>query len=122
MSTQVITTTETAKAIRHILKNKFAGVKFTVRSSSFAGGNAVDIKWIDGPTEKKIESAIKNIGGVRFITCKREYSIEFTTKMTALESKSMGLEMPKIDSNGVIISDHQSLAMRVYDRMKSTSV
>jgi hypothetical protein len=44
-----------ASNIRKELKNKFPGQKFSVRSSSFAGGNSVDVRWIDGPTTAEVE-------------------------------------------------------------------
>lgn len=45
-----------AKAIRAELKAAFPTVKFSVKSESFAGGDAVDISWIDGPTRKEVEA------------------------------------------------------------------
>src|SRR5690349_961984 len=44
-----------AKAIRAELKNTFPQIKFAVKSSNFAGGNSVDIDWIDGPTIEQVE-------------------------------------------------------------------
>ncbi len=43
-----------AKAIRKELKGAFPKIKFIVRSSSFAGGNSISVKWTDGPTEKDV--------------------------------------------------------------------
>ncbi len=40
----------TAKSIRNELKQTFPLITFTVKARSFAGGNAVDVQWIDGPT------------------------------------------------------------------------
>ena len=45
----------TAAAIRQELKNKFPAYKFSVRSESFAGGDAVRISWENGPTNAEIE-------------------------------------------------------------------
>lgn len=53
------TQAQAAKRIRTDLKRAFPGVKFSVKSESFAGGNAVDISWIDGPTDSQV-SAITN--------------------------------------------------------------
>jgi len=39
-----------AKAIRGELKIKFPGIKFSVRSDS----NAINVSWVDGPTEKAV--------------------------------------------------------------------
>ncbi|HSH50428.1 MAG TPA: LPD29 domain-containing protein [Bacteroidales bacterium] len=48
-----------AAAIRKELKKEFTGVKFSVISDSFAGGNSVDISWTDGPTTKMVEKITK---------------------------------------------------------------
>jgi hypothetical protein len=48
-----------AKNIRTELQRAFPGVKFTVRSETYAGGNAVDISWNDGPLTKDVDA----IGG-----------------------------------------------------------
>lgn len=45
----------TAKAIRQELKNIFPTVKFSVTSESFSMGDAVRIKWTDGPTVEQVE-------------------------------------------------------------------
>ena len=45
-----------AKQIRQILKQAFPTTKFSVTSDSFAGGNAVDIRWTDGPTSKQVDA------------------------------------------------------------------
>ena len=44
-----------AKAIKNELKKQFPGIKFSVRSDNFAGGNSVDIEWMDGPTVEEVE-------------------------------------------------------------------
>lgn len=44
--------------IRKILKKEFPETKFSVRSSNFAGGNAVNVEYINGPTEDQIKEKI----------------------------------------------------------------
>lgn len=44
-----------AKAIREELKKVFPDVVFSVRSESFSMGDAVRIKWEDGPTSEMVE-------------------------------------------------------------------
>ena len=44
-----------AAAIREELKKVFPNVKFSVKSSNFAGGDSVNITWTDGPTYKQVE-------------------------------------------------------------------
>jgi hypothetical protein len=46
-------------AIKEELKKVFPGVKFNVTSSNFSGGNSVDVRWNDGPTEDQVNSIIK---------------------------------------------------------------
>jgi hypothetical protein len=38
-----------ASNIRAELKKAFPGVKFSVRSETFSGGDSIDVKWMDGP-------------------------------------------------------------------------
>lgn len=48
-----------AKNLKHELRHTFPGIKFAVRSSSFAGGGSIDIRWTAGPTTKEV-TAITN--------------------------------------------------------------
>lgn len=87
----------TAKAIRKELKLVFPGVKFSVRSSTFSMGDAVDIHWTDGPTREMVEqytdkyqysdfdgytdmitidrsSLPAGVPGAKFVQCSREIS------------------------------------------------
>jgi len=47
-----------AKTIRRELKEKFPGIKFSVRSESFAGGNSVDIYYTNGVPEDEIRKLV----------------------------------------------------------------
>ena len=49
---------QAAKMIRQTLKTAFPTVTFSVKSSSFAGGDAVDISWTDGPTTQQVERLV----------------------------------------------------------------
>lgn len=42
--------------IKRELAEAFPGIKFSVRSDSFSGGDSVDIGWLDGPTSKEVEA------------------------------------------------------------------
>ena len=44
-----------AKNIKKELAKAFPGVKFSVRSQSFSGGDFIDIDWTDGPTEEMVK-------------------------------------------------------------------
>jgi hypothetical protein len=45
-----------AANIRTELKRAFPGVRFSVRSRSFAGGDDINIGWTDGPTLKEVKA------------------------------------------------------------------
>lgn len=49
----------TAKVIRGELKKLFPSTKFSVRSSYFSMGNAVDVSWEDGPSAEMVDKIIK---------------------------------------------------------------
>lgn len=85
-----------AKAIRAALKVAFPGTKFAVRSESFSMGDAVRIKWTDGPATDAVETitgafAAGSFDGsddhyeyakdrkgptAKYVTCTREISAE----------------------------------------------
>ena len=53
--TTYLTCAETAKLIRKDLKQAFPGVKFSVRSNTYAGGASIDVGWTDGPTTGQVQ-------------------------------------------------------------------
>lgn len=55
-----------AKNIRTELKRAFPGVKFSVRSESYSGGNAVRVSWTDGPTSQQVEKITGKYSGGSF--------------------------------------------------------
>jgi hypothetical protein len=55
-----------AAAIREELKKEFAGVKFSVKSSNFAGGDSVDITWENGPIVQDVETITRKYQYGRF--------------------------------------------------------
>ncbi len=57
---------ETAKLLRQALKESFPAVKFSVRSSVYAGGASIRVGWIDGPTSKTVESVSGRFSGSYF--------------------------------------------------------
>lgn len=44
--------------IRRELKVAFPGVKFSVTSKSYSGGDSIDIAWVDGPTTGRVEKIV----------------------------------------------------------------
>lgn len=55
-----------AAAIREELKKEMPNYKFSVRSETFAGGDAVRISWENGPTVKQIEAIVNKYAYGRF--------------------------------------------------------
>lgn len=55
-----------AALARRILKANFPGVKFSVRSSTHAGGSSVDITYTDGPAYDQVDPFMKQLTGVGF--------------------------------------------------------
>lgn len=47
-----------AQNIRRELAKEFQGIKFSVTSSIFSGGNDINISWTDGPTTKEIDDIV----------------------------------------------------------------
>jgi Large polyvalent protein associated domain 29 len=61
-----LSATETAILIRKALKSAHPGVKFSVRSETYAGGASIHIKWTDGPTEAHVNETAQLFAGGRF--------------------------------------------------------
>jgi hypothetical protein len=61
-----IRTTDGAKLIRGLLKRKFPNVKFSVKSSMYAGGSSISIGWDDGPTQNLVDAYVKDFAGSGF--------------------------------------------------------
>lgn len=61
-----LTCAETAKLVREALKNEFPGVKFSVRSSTYAGGASITVGWTDGPTSDAVSKVTGLFSGADF--------------------------------------------------------
>lgn len=57
---------ETAKLVRAALKAEFPGIKFSVRSSTYAGGASIHTSWVDGPTGADVDAVQKLYAGATF--------------------------------------------------------
>lgn len=44
-----------AKNLRTELSRNFPGIKFSVRSESYSGGDSIHVSWTDGPTSEKVK-------------------------------------------------------------------
>lgn len=63
---EYISVTETAKLVREALAKHFPGVKFSVRSRKYSGGNSIDIYWTDGPASWQVEPIARLFEGAGF--------------------------------------------------------
>lgn len=61
-----ISTTDCAKLIRQSLKEAFPSIKFSVRTSQYSGGSSISVRWVDGPTNKMVESIAGTFKGSYF--------------------------------------------------------
>lgn len=61
-----INVVDTAKLIRSALKESFPSIKFKVTSKSYAGGASININYVNGPTQKQVESVVKVFEGSYF--------------------------------------------------------
>lgn len=66
MTKRYIDVAESAKMIRALLKSKFPGVKFSVKSSRYAGGASIRIEWFNGPTDKQVRGFTDAFAGAGF--------------------------------------------------------
>lgn len=64
--TQYISSADTAKLVRQALKESFPGIKFSVRSNSYAGGASIRVMWIDGPNAAQVEAVVGVFQGAYF--------------------------------------------------------
>lgn len=63
---EYVSTKETAKLIRALLKRTFPGVKFGVRSKVYSGGSSIAVSWIDGPTVAMVDPLVSPFAGSGF--------------------------------------------------------
>lgn len=48
------------------LKATFPGVKFSVKTSRFSGGDSMYVRWTDGPTSRQVEAIVNKYSAGRF--------------------------------------------------------
>lgn len=71
--------TAAAKNIRIELKAAFPGVKFSVKSRRFSGGDAIDVSWIDGPNTEQVDPIIDKYSAGSFDGMTDCYNYERST-------------------------------------------
>lgn len=64
--TKYFTCAETAKMIRKALKEAFPGVKFGIRSHTYAGGASINIGWTDGPNAAQVQAVAAHFEAAYF--------------------------------------------------------
>lgn len=57
---------ETAGLVRRALKESFPGIKFSVRSSVYAGGASISVGWVDGPNSRQVDAVAGVFSGAYF--------------------------------------------------------
>ena len=98
--TRYLTAAETSKLIRKALKAEFPGIKFSVRSSSYAGGSSINVDWIDGPTTKQVKAIVDRYQGSDF-----DGMIDMKTSRGPIEVDG---ELVKIMADFVFTNRHYS--------------
>lgn len=64
--TEYMDATEVAKVARRELRKAFAGTKFYVRTSKYAGGSSLRVRWVDGPTKDAVDEIVGWMHGGSF--------------------------------------------------------
>lgn len=106
----------TAKAVRQALKEKFPNTKFSVKSSSFAGGDDVHVRYMDGMPERVVSDIVDefqygsfnamidlyeytnyrhDIPQVKWTFTEREISTEFASEILKLIQSENYSSIPK---------------------------
>lgn len=66
MEARYLSPAEIAVEVRKVLKAAFPGTKFSVLSSRFSMGSAVDVRWTDGPPASAVDAVLAPMQGVTF--------------------------------------------------------
>ncbi|KKB60809.1 hypothetical protein WM40_27045 [Robbsia andropogonis] len=64
--TSYLSCADTAKLVRASLKEAFPQCRFSVRSSTYAGGASISIRWTDGPNHTQVEFITGKFAGSYF--------------------------------------------------------
>jgi conjugative element/phage-associated large polyvalent protein len=89
-----LSTAETAALVRKAIKSAHPGVKFGVRSKTYAGGASIDVSWTDGPTVAQVEATAKLYQGASFdgMTDSRQYHDSLLSTDDGAELVSYGAD------------------------------
>lgn len=58
MKRELTRAAQAAKAIKNELQAAFPGVKFSVTSENYSGGDSVRVHWTDGPKQKDVDDLL----------------------------------------------------------------
>jgi len=120
-----------SKNLKQELKDAYPKTKFSVRASSFSGGDSIDVSWTDGPTTEEVEKISDKyqhgnfngmidlyeysktnvwpsvFGGAKFVMTARRDSNEAYLKAVAEVEKEWGitLKVSYTSSNSAYISN-----------------
>jgi len=128
---------QAAANLRAELKAAFPGVKLSVKSSTYSGGNSIDVSWVDGPSDEAVEAIAKNYqagdfdgmddcyhydpsafsqafaevcGSVRYVKCQRDFSLESVQMAVDIVSPRFAAEPPIVE-----VSSYSGNAYLRYD-------
>ena len=118
---QYLSCAETAKLVRAALKESFPGVKFSVRSSVYAGGASINVSYVNGPSSDQVKAVVgvfegsyfdgmtdykgSNYGsldgvevsfGADFIFVNRSFTVAFLEGAVEAAAKYYGFDKPKV--------------------------
>ncbi len=121
-------TAAASKLIRHMLKAAFPAVKFSVRSSRYAGGSSISIRWQDGPSQARVDAMVSPLEGKGFdgmqdlsylkapftlngqltqtycyIHCSRELSASLKDRAAKQIGEYFDCEVPSADERGRMV-------------------
>lgn len=103
-----------ADAIRAELKEKFAGVKFSVKSSTFSMGDSVDISWNDFLSRDEVEAVVSKYQQGRFNGMEDMYEYS-NTNSDLPQSKYVSCHRNISEETKVILLP---IAENIYDKLK----
>lgn len=105
MSRRYISVTDTAKLVRADLKKAHPAVKFSVKSSKYAGGASIDIFWTDGPTAKVIDALVD-----RYVGKTMDNILEDSWKFVEGEFKHPDGTVEKVQYGSHFVSTHRTIS------------
>jgi Large polyvalent protein associated domain 29 len=138
--TRYISCVETAELIRVELKKNFPGIKFSVKSRSYANGASIDVYWNDGPGRPSVERITRKFQGSSFdgmtdsksyhhseldgeevsfgadsVSCSRSMSRGFVEAILAQFLIQSGYNGPKIYITGTVSCNINMSALSYYE-------